>query len=93
MLKISKSRDENTLHQLGYDRHFELKNKNVSLFEYMILVIKRWILYYNLEFKRPMSNQNKMPITIPKAILHPKKLVPFIWCIKREYSTMSFFRK
>ena len=40
---------------------------------------EKWILYNNVEWKRLWGKQNEPPQTTPKASLHPKKVMLYIW--------------
>ena len=36
---------------------------------------ENWILYNNVELKMPWGKQNELPLSTPKANLHPKKVM------------------
>ena len=40
---------------------------------------EKWILYNNVEWKRPWGKRNEPPPTTPKAGLHPEKVMPCTW--------------
>ena len=40
---------------------------------------EKWILYNDVEQKRLWDKQNETPATAPKASLHPKKRMMYMW--------------
>ena len=40
---------------------------------------EKWILYFNVEWKRSWGQQNEPTPTTPKASLHPKKVMLCMW--------------
>ena len=54
-------------------------NKNVLFLKQIVTANEKWILYNNEKWKRSLGKQNEPPSTTPKASLHPKKVVLYIW--------------
>ena len=55
------------------------RNENVPFLKQIVMGNGKWILYNNVERKRSWGKQNEPPPTIPKAGLHPKKVMLYIW--------------
>ena len=55
------------------------RNENVPFLKQIVTGDEKWILYNNVEWKRSWSKRNEPPPTIPKAGLHPKKVMLCIW--------------
>ena len=53
--------------------------KNVPFLKQIVTGSEKWILYNNVERKRPWGKRNEPPPTTPKAGLHPKKVMLCIW--------------
>ena len=58
-----------------------LKHKeSVPFLKQIVTGNEKWMLYNNVEWKRPWGKRNEPPPTTPKAGLHPKKVMLYIWC-------------
>ena len=55
------------------------RNENVPSFKKIVTGDEKWILYNNMEQKRPWGKRNEPPPTTPKASLCSKKVVLCIW--------------
>ena len=51
------------------------RNENVPFLKQIVLRDEKWMLYNNVEWKRPWGKGNVPPSTTPKASLHPKKVM------------------
>ena len=56
-------------------------NENVPFLKQIVMGDEKWILYNNVEWKRSRSwgKWNEPPPTTPKACLHPKKVMLYMW--------------
>ena len=54
-------------------------NENVPFLKQIVPGDEKWILYNNVERKRPLGKWNVPPPTTSKAGLHPKKVMLCIW--------------
>ena len=69
-------------------------NENVLFWKQIVMGDEKRILYNNVEWKRSWGKRNEPPPTTPKASLHPKKVMLYIYGgIGRESAIMSFFWK
>ena len=55
------------------------RNENVLFLKQIVTGSEKWILYNNVEQKRSWGKRNEPPPTAPKAGLHPKKGMLYIW--------------
>ena len=55
------------------------RNENIPFSKQIVTGNEKWILYNNVERKRLWGKQNGPPPTTPKAGLHPKKVMLYIW--------------
>ena len=54
-------------------------NENVLFLKQIVTGYEKWILYNNVEWKRPWDKRNGPPPTTPKVGLQPKKVMLCIW--------------
>ena len=50
-------------------------NENILFLKQIVAGDEKWILYNNVEWTRWWGKRNEPPLTIPKAGLHPKKVM------------------
>ena len=55
------------------------RNENIPFLKQIVTGDEKWILYNNVEWKRPWGKGNEPPPTTPKAGLQPKKVMLCIW--------------
>ena len=54
-------------------------NENILFLKQIVTGDEKWILYNNVEWKRSWGKRNEPPLTTPKAGLHPKEVMLYIW--------------
>ena len=55
------------------------RNENILFLKQIVTGNEKWILYNSVEQKRSWGKRNEPPPTTPKASLHPKKVMLWIW--------------
>jgi len=55
------------------------RNKETPFLKQVVTGDKKWIIYNNIERKRSWGKRNEPPLVIPKAGLHPKKVMLCVW--------------
>ena len=71
--------EKNLLDHISASDSLLKRNENVPFLKQIVAGDEKWILYNNVERKRSWGKRNEPPPTTPKAGLHPKKVMLYIW--------------
>ena len=71
--------EKNRLDRISSCESLLKRNENVPFLKQIVTGHGKWLLYNNVEWKRSWGKRNAPPPTTPKASLHPKKVMLFIW--------------
>ncbi|XP_018046256.1 PREDICTED: histone-lysine N-methyltransferase SETMAR-like [Atta colombica] len=55
------------------------RNEETPFLKQVVTGDEKWIIYNNVERKRSRGKRNESPLAIPKAGLHPKKVMLCVW--------------
>ena len=72
-------RDKNLPDRISTCNSLLKHNENVPFLKQIVMGNEKWILYNDVEQKRLWDKQNETPATAPKASLHPKKRMMYMW--------------